>query len=157
MAQSFTAQIGGWAQKSKQRLQAVHRASAQALGNEVVVPREAGGNMPVVSGNLRRSLMASTSAMPLMRDGVFTEGDIKAVIVGAELGQTIYLGFQAGYARRMEYGFTGEDSLGRFYDWPGYGFVRLAAQRWPQIVSEQTQIIHRRSDARAAFASLPEQ
>ena len=94
--------------------------------------------MPVKTGNLRRSLMASTSVMPTIREGkeTFSDSGIEMVIAGAALGSTVYLGFQAAYAARMNYGFVGEDSLGRVYNQAGFGFVDAVAQRWPQIVAE---------------------
>jgi hypothetical protein len=161
MAESFSATVDRWAGSSKERMTAVFRQSAQALSNEVRRTKAEGGNMPVELGNLRRSLMASTSMMPSVSAGTETfpanGSELRTAIMGATLGQTIYLGFQAEYARRQEYGFTGEDSLGRFYDQPGHGFVRLAAQRWQEIVKEQARIVRRRTAARAAFSRLPEQ
>lgn len=137
MAGKFTAGMTKWAKKSQDRVEAVFKMASQDLANEVRVPKGAGGNMPVDTGNLRRSLMASTSAMPSVKDGKFdqdNDGQISLVIDNAHLGDTIYLGFQAAYARRMEYGFVGKDALGRTYNQQGNGFVRLAAQRWPAIV-----------------------
>lgn len=159
MAQNFSAAVGAWASKAEKRMLAVFRESAQAVANEVRIAKENGGNMPVKLGNLRRSLMASTSAMPSVRAGKdqkFQDNDaqINLVIAGAEIGQTIYLGFQANYARRMEYGFTGEDSLGRSYNQQGNGFVRLTAQQWPGIVADSAWKIQRRTEARAAFQSM---
>lgn len=102
------------------------------------VARTGSGRMPVDTGNLRRSLMASTAEMPALKEGKeeFSDSGVEMVISGAELGSTVYLGFQAAYALRMEYGFVGQDSLGRTYNQAGYGFVEAAAQRWPQIVAE---------------------
>ena len=160
MAQSFHAQVSDWAGASKERLTAVFRDATQTVANEVRKPKAAGGNMPVDLGNLRRSLMASTAALPSVQTGndqtfADNDGQITLVIAGAQLGQTIYLGFQAGYARRREYGFDGADSLGRYYSERGDGFVRLTAQRWPEIVAESARKIQRRTEARAAFSAAP--
>lgn len=103
--------------------------------------------MPIRTGNLRRSLLASTTAPPRVVQGQgefsFTDqsGGIELTIAGAEIGQTIYLGFQANYARRMNYGFVGEDSKGRSYNQEGYHFIEGVAQRWQQIVMEEAVII----------------
>lgn len=103
----------------------------------------AGGNMPVQTGFLRASLLASTAAMPSINDEAkpadgktynYDPSSIDTVILTADLGQTLYFGYTAAYARRIEYGFSGEDSLGRSYNTPARRFVALAAQRWPQIV-----------------------
>lgn len=93
-----------------------------------------GGNMPVDTGFLRASLMASTK-MPKPRGGApeegktysFDEGQVALVIAGAEIGDTLYAVYGANYARAVEYGHNGA---------PDRGFVRLAAQQWQGIVAE---------------------
>lgn len=136
--QSFAAQVSAWASAEMERAEAVYQTAAQTVANEVRTPVAAGGRMPVKTGNLRRSLMASTSSMPTIIEGKqqFSDSPIELVIAGAELGGTVYLGFQAAYAARMEYGFVGEDSLGRAYNQTGFGFVTSVSQRWAQIVAE---------------------
>ncbi|GGF24350.1 hypothetical protein GCM10011321_14660 [Youhaiella tibetensis] len=142
---SFSAQVSAWAAQSEQRITAVFRQSAQGVAREVKKPVAAGGNMRVKTGFLRASLMASTSQMPRINpeakpatgaaDNSYSEDqNVTLVIAGADIGQTIYLGFTASYARPREY----ED-----------GFVRLAAQRWPQIVEECARLIKSRVEARA--------
>lgn len=135
---SFAATISEWGQAELERAEAIYQTAAQTVANEVRHPREEGGRMPVIKGNLRRSLMASTSEMPTIKpeQKTFTDSGVEMVIAGAELGGAVYLGFQAAYAARMNYGFVGEDSLGRVYNQAGYGFVDAVAQRWPQIVAE---------------------
>ncbi len=100
------------------------------------VNRSGTGRLPVDTGNLRRSFMASSTAMPTIKaaDTEFAEADISLVIGGAALGSTIFMGFQAEYAMRLEYGFVGTDSAGRLFNQSGYGFLHAAIQRWPQIV-----------------------
>ncbi|MXN46058.1 hypothetical protein GR138_12740 [Shinella kummerowiae] len=135
---SFAATISEWGQAELERAEAIYQTAAQTVANEVRNPREEGGRMPVITGNLRRSLMASTSEMPTIKpeQTTFADSGIEMVIAGAELGGAVYLGFQAAYAPRMNYGFVGEDSLGRVYNQAGFGFVDAVAQRWPQIVAE---------------------
>lgn len=136
---SFAATIGEWGRAELDRAETIFQASAQTVANEVRKAVSDGGKMPVDTGNLRRSLMASTTAMPAVKEGKeeFTDSGIEMVIAGAELGSTVYLGFQAAYAPRMNYGFVGTDSLGRVYNQAGFGFVDAVAQRWPQIVAEE--------------------
>lgn len=73
--------------------------------------------MPSVSGNL-----------------VSVAQDVGVVALSLELGDKVYLGYQAVYAARQNFGFVGEDSLGRTYNQGGFGFVEKAAAKWPQIV-----------------------
>ncbi|HEV7435345.1 MAG TPA: hypothetical protein VGO22_10800 [Pseudorhizobium sp.] len=134
----FAATVGEWAREELERAEAVFQTAAQTVANEVRTPFAEGGRMPIDTGNLRRSLMASTADMPTVKpeQESFADSGIEMVIAGAELGSTVYLGFQAAYALRMEYGFVGTDSLGRTYNQTGYGFVEAVAQRWQQIVNE---------------------
>ncbi|NTG48578.1 hypothetical protein G6M04_14390 [Agrobacterium rhizogenes] len=131
-----------------ERAEAVYQTAAQTVANEVRTPVAEGGRMPIKTGNLRRSLMASTSTMPTIVEGkqTFSDSPVELIIAGAELGGTIYLGFQAAYAARMEYGFVGEDSLGRVYNQTGFGFVASVAQRWGEIVREAEQTVRSRFD-----------
>ncbi len=144
--QSFAAQVGAWASAEMDRAEAVFQTAAQTVANEVRKPVAEGGRMPIKTGNLRRSLMASTSSMPLIVEGKqqFSDSPVELIISGATLGGTIYLGFQAAYAARMNYGFVGEDSLGRSYNQAGFGFVDAVAQRWPQIVAESETTVRDR-------------
>jgi len=146
---SFAAHVSEWAREELERSEAVFQTAAQEVANEVRTPVAEGGRMPLNTGNLRRSLMASTSDMPTIQEGktTFSDSGIEMVIAGAELGSTIYLGFQAAYAARMNYGFVGTDSLGRTYNQTGFGFVDAVAQRWPQIVIQAEAKVRDRFEA----------
>ncbi|MBX4872704.1 hypothetical protein HJA89_07285 [Rhizobium bangladeshense] len=148
---SFAAQVGEWASAELDRAEAVFQTAAQTVANEVRTAVAEGGRMPVKTGNLRRSLMASTSTMPTIKEGkeTFTDTGVELVIAGAELGGSIFLGFQAAYAARMNYGFVGTDALGRTYNQNGFGFVDAVAQRWPQIVAEAEATVRVRFEAGA--------
>lgn len=145
----FAAAISDWARETEGALEQVFHEAAQTVANEVRTPVADGGRMPVDLGNLRRSLMASTSDMPSVKPDqtTFTDSGLELVIAGAELGSTVYLGFQAAYAARMNYGFVGEDSLGRVYNQAGFGFVDAVAQRWPQIVTAAEAKVRGRFEA----------
>ncbi|WP_428029808.1 HK97 gp10 family phage protein [Ancylobacter sp.] len=106
-------------------------------------PAGHGGRMPVDTGHLRASLMASTSQMPSIDPNnnnptgqpvTYQPGQVETVIKGATLGQTIYIGYTAAYAAAMEYG---SGSLAP------YAFVRTAAQGWQQIVAKNEAAIMR--------------
>ena len=101
-------------------------------------PRSAGGRLRVDTGFLRASLMASTAAMPSISptarpvEGgkyVYNEGQVEAVIAGAEVGDTLYSGYTASYAAAREFGARGQ---------PPDAFVRMAAQNWGMIVDRNT-------------------
>lgn len=143
---SFAATISYWGRAEMERAEAIFQDAAQTVANEVRTTVNDGGRLPIDLGNLRRSLMASTSEMPTVKpeQTTFSDGGIDMVIAGAELGSTVYLGFQAAYAMRMEYGFVGTDSLGRTYNQTGFGFVASVAQRWLQIVAASEAKIRNR-------------
>lgn len=154
--------LTAWARKQKDRHEAIFKTAAQKLVNEVRRPLAQGGNMPVDTGNLRRSLLGSTSHMPKLRplrrkskvskvlsfpddptEPTITinlgdrfdadpMGQITLVIARMKMGQTLYLGFQASYAAIQE---------------EKRGFVRLAAQRWRAIVKEASREVQARTKA----------
>jgi len=127
---SFSAAVSDFALKAEKRTVGVFRESSRIAAAEMMKPKSEGGHMPVLTGRLRRSLMASTAGMPGVewraKDFPANEAQISEVINNAEIGQTIYLGFRAPYAQIAEYD-------------EGNGFVRLTAQHWQQIVAEATK------------------
>lgn len=130
----------------------IFRTAADRLHKEVIRPKgsqsrdaigpaiDQGGNLPHDTGNLGRSLAVSTTAFPEVDAGLASYPDSSAAdsftISGADLGDTLYMGFQAVYAPRMNYGFVGEDSLGRKYNQTGHYFVENAAAKWQLFVKE---------------------
>ncbi|MFD4120909.1 hypothetical protein ACFWQD_06315 [Alcaligenes faecalis] len=136
MATSFAAQVGAWAAKSEARLQATRNRAIVLLGEEMSRTKEEGGRVPFEKGNLARSLIASDQGMPKTAEGPFSGGNVGAVAVLLPLTKAIWLGYQAVYARRMNYGFVGADSLGRVYNQAGNHFVEGAIAQWPQLVAQ---------------------
>ena len=134
MVNTFAAQVADFADDTERVHTAIFRESVQRVIEEMLKPRAKGGNMPVVTGFLRASLVMSKSEMPAMRDGAvptegatYTEDDsVILVIAGADLGDTLYAGFVAAYARAQNYGFGSHR---------GYLFLEMAAQKWQEIVS----------------------
>ena len=131
---TFQKQVDAWIKKAEKNKLAVFRRSAEMIGEEMVKTKAQGGRLPFLTGNLARSLLASTKEMPKTSDEQFKGSNLGAVTARAKLTDAIYMGFQARYARRMEYGFIGQDSLGRTYDQKGHHFVQGAIDKWPQIV-----------------------
>lgn len=141
MANTFAAQVGAWCEKVPEALEAVFKESCQELvrqlDEQLVTMVYDQPETPSYrrTGFLRASLVASTEAMPqLIRDnpGVSVNadyGDVMLVIEGVELGQTVFLGMTAKYSAFVHFGANGR---------PPRPWVTLVAQRWPQIVSEQS-------------------
>ena len=63
-----------------------------------------------------------------------TPPDIGLIIATLPPGSPVYIGAQAIYMPRLNYGFTGTDSLGRTYNQSGKMFVERNAERWQEFV-----------------------
>lgn len=107
------------------------RKSKKAIGP--VKPGNLGGRLPVDTGYLWHSLVASTEGMPPLRDNPsaagsysYNPGPVNLTIASTRLGQTIYLGYTAKYAAKVNYSY-------------GYMFVDMATQQWSQIVNQVVQ------------------
>lgn len=142
---TFSAQVKDWTEKAKRNQELVFKQAVQHLADAILLTKDKGGNMPHETGNLKRSLLASTSSMPQVitekKEFPENEGQITATIAGAKITDSIYLGFQAAYAARMNYGFVGTDSIGRTYNQSGNLFVDLAAQRWQEFIDQAAKEI----------------
>jgi len=136
---SFAEAVGSWASATERRLSAVHKRAVEKLAMEMTRTRAEGGNVPVDTGNLYRSLLASTTAMPKTAEAPFAGSNVPSVIATLRLNDTLWLGFQAKYARRINFGFVGADALGRVYNQQGAHFVERAIAMWPQIVREAVE------------------
>lgn len=83
------------------------------------------GKIPVEDADLVNSLTV---------EGTKGEDAYVVAINGMELGDVLTFEWTADYAARIEFGFTGTDSLGRNYDVPGRFFVGTNAAKFPQFV-----------------------
>ena len=125
---TFTAQIKAFADKSKEKLEAVVKQSAQEVFSIAQTPKAQGGRMPVDTGFLRNSLIASLNGSTV---GGGADAYVLAV-AGAELGDTIFAGWSAVYARHMEYGTSRT---------PGNFYMLSAAQQWQAIVARNAALV----------------
>ncbi len=130
MAQdNFAAVISAWVQATKERQEAVFLESVQRTVEAAQTAVSAGGNMPVVTGFLRASGKASlgepevaVSFKPDEDDSFRYDATAASLtIAGAAITDTVYFTWTANYAAYVE---------------AKRGFVRLAVQQWPQIVSQ---------------------
>ena len=69
--------------------------------------------------------------------------DVSVKIQGMEIGDTMEFAWTVPHARRIEYGFTGTDSLGRTYDVPGRFFVTRNAEKFPDHVKKRAAEVRR--------------
>lgn len=125
---TFQAVVGGWAQDVLGAVETIFKESCQELVTQL------NALVPVDTGFLRNSLRASTTAMPVLslaNNGQVNipAGEIMLVIAGADIGDTIYLGYTANYGAFVHYGANGQ---------PGRPWVDMVAQRWASIVAAKS-------------------
>lgn len=139
MPSNFAAQVADWVAKSKVACEAVFHDAAQSIVEDMQTTRASGGNMPVDTGFLRASLLASSSSMPQIRQDAqptpgqtygYESGPVNLVINNTPLGGVVFTGYTANYAAHQEFGTS--KMAGRF-------FVTLASQKWPQFVKAAEQ------------------
>lgn len=136
---SFAETIGKWASQTPERIEAVHKRALEKLAMEMTRTKAEGGNVPVDTGNLYRSLVASTSEMPKTSSQPAAGSNVNSVIAVLSANQPVWFGYTAKYARRRNFGFVGADSRGRVYNESGDHFVERAVAMWPQIVRESAE------------------
>ena len=124
------AQLDQWTKKTEKRIDAVLKDATQSVVAVAQQTKAKGGRMPVDTGNLRNSLQSSVAG------GAMGEGASSYILVAAGMkgGDLATFTWTAEYARRVNNGFTGADSLGRNYSQVGAHFVEGAVDQWPAIV-----------------------
>lgn len=123
----FEARIGRYTVQMKDRVKGVWKQSIIQLVDTMQA------RVPVRTGFLRSSLMASTAATPianLKRPGngpfAWDRSQVTSVINSLKVGQKVFIAYRANYTKYAENGTA-------YY--PGHGFQRLAVQSWPSIVA----------------------
>lgn len=140
-----TAQTSAFVMATVKRMRALVLQSTQELTDEIQTPTAKGGKMRVDTGFLRASGQLSLTGMPSgpgvgrKRKADDPEGPLYeseptdaaiAQIANFELGQTIFFGWTANYAKYRE-----------AYD----GFLASGIQNWQSIVTRVTNEIQRHS------------
>lgn len=126
-----------WAQEQQDNLLRVFQRAIVLLGRELIRTKDDGGALPKLTGNLARSLLAKIGESVTISEAQdFAGTDVGIIAATAILGDEVFLGYQAVYARRQNFGFVGADSLGRVYNQTGNHFVERAINMWPQIVDQ---------------------
>lgn len=138
---TFTAQIAAFAEKAQRNAELVLKQSAQDVfelaqttkASEAKKPRKNttrgggnGGNLPVDTGFLLNSFVSE------LNGGGMAKGQDAYVmtIAGMELGDTVFGGWTAEYARAVEYGTS--KMAGSF-------FALRAAQQWQSLVAKNAE------------------
>lgn len=135
---TFSSQVLKFNAEAKENSSLILRTAVDLLHREVVKTKADGGNLPHDSGNLGRSAEVSTVSMPAVdtEEREYGAPDVSFVLNGVEYGKPVYIGFRAIYGPVANWGFVGQDSLGRNVNRTGDYFVEKAGAKWPQLVME---------------------
>jgi hypothetical protein len=131
----FNANVSKWAKQFKIDMDALARQSCMSVSYRVV--RRTRVDTGFLKGSWQPSL---TSPNPGPRKAGAAPGNganqamIAAVCAGMKAGDRFWMVNNAAYALRIEFGFVGEDSIGRVYNQQGDYNVTKAMKAWPQIV-----------------------
>lgn len=123
-----------WAEKMKRRLNYVKIMVPARVIEAQQWPVAAGGNMPVRTGNLRDSLVIDAGGVLLIGGDAYLE-----LLALGEVAGKIRWGWTVQYADRINYGFTGVDSLGRYYNQPGRHFIEYGQMQYKKIFRDEVK------------------
>ena len=135
----FLASVSKWTKETEER-------SLEAFQNGALdFYDELSAATPVLTGNLRNSLVARVGGegtQTVTGPGLTPSDDTTrsgasqsiAAIMSAKLGDRISYIYNATYARRLNYGFTGTDSLGRMYNQAGKFWIERVGGRYRSIM-----------------------
>jgi len=139
MALEFSLQVDQWVAEAKRRQSAALQAIAWDALNQIKA------DTPVDTGFLRANWTVVRNNDPVPVAGRVP--DPAQVIAQIKAGDRVTIVNPVVYAMRIEFGFVGEDSLGRQWDQPGRGMVQKTLAAMPEIA--------RRAVARVAEGQDP--
>lgn len=116
---TFEKQVTAWSRKSESRMEAVFKTAVQDMIEDAQLPVDKGGRMRVDTGFLRNSGVAGINKIPEGSSDPANMAKVALIINKAKIGDTIYFGWTANYARYRE----SKDA-----------FMRMAAQKWGRFV-----------------------
>lgn len=133
-SRGFLSAVNKWTRETEERSTDAFREGVKDFYDEMW--RET----PVDTGNLRNSLIATKDGTASVQGptgpGYYNSGIPQSymVIDGLELGDRVSLVYQATYARRLNLGFVGADSLGRMYNQAGRFWIEAVGSRYRSIM-----------------------
>jgi len=122
------------AAKLKHRMRYLKIMTAARIMQAQQRPRDQGGPMPVVSGELRDSLVVDAGGRLLIGTYAYRE----LLSLPAFKGPITW-GWTVPYADRINYGFTGIDSMGRNYNQAGVHYIEYGEGLAPRIARDEAK------------------
>ena len=134
---TFSAQVKSFTTEAEKNTGIIFSRSIKKLETELKRNRKTGGGLtPTDTGNMIRSILVSTVAMPKVDTEVKEYESVEFTVSPSHVGKPVWIGVQAVYGPRQNYGFVGTDSLDRSYNQAGAYFVEGAGAKWVQFVKE---------------------
>lgn len=126
-----------WAMRQRENVQNILPKFVVAMAQLMARTIPEGGRTPIDTGNLSRSVTISASGRPNRgtNEMAYSRQDFASAsraVIGTGEAWIVY---RAVYAHRVNYGFVGEDSLGRYYNQSGYGFYEAAVASAPAVMA----------------------
>lgn len=130
--------MSDFVRKCKARQLAVAKKSVERVNRECNRSQAQGGRMPVVTSTLRGSQVSALNGQ-LLGSNTAQDETLAALLVVASMkvGDKIQFGWTIEYARRVNSGFVGQDSLGRTFNQSGAFYLEFGIDQWKTIVSEE--------------------
>lgn len=137
----FRAVVGKWAKKTvPEQLLGVARIAIQDTAEEVINLTNVDTGFLV--GNWQPSFEAPILAIDEAGTGNgYAASKVGLIISDLKLGDTFFMTNNAVYARRINYGFVGKDSLGRYYNQAGTHMIETAVGNWPSVVERAAAVM----------------
>lgn len=129
-AVQFEADIGRFIEGARDKAKQAASEAIQDIAQAVVEAT------PVKTGFLRASWYAALNSPAQGQPGAGNVGQLTLTAADIKLGDVYYMNNGAAYAMRVEFGFVGEDSLGRKYNQSPRSFVRSTLDRAPTIAED---------------------
>ncbi len=130
----FLKSVNQWTRETEERSTDAYREGVKDFYDAMAAAT------PVDTGNLRNSLVATKSGYAETQNptgpGYANSGVSQSYmeIDSLTLGDRISLIYRATYARRLNYGFVGVDSLGRYYNQAGRHWIEAVGGRYRSIM-----------------------
>lgn len=127
-----------WAMRQRENVQNILPRVVVGMAQLMAQTIPEGGRTPIDTGNLSRSVTISASGRPNRGSGelAYTRQDFASASQAVIGTGGAWIVWRAIYAHRVNYGFVGEDSLGRTYNQSGYGFYEAIVAQGPSVVSD---------------------
>jgi hypothetical protein len=135
MARTFTAQLEQFRDLTEEKIEYVMRQSIMdvLVGAQTTQIGITQGATSFEIGKIPVGLTAEL-VNSLTVDGATGPDAYIVAIAGMEIGDVVRFAWTAPHAMRIEFGFTGTDSLGRYYQQAGRFFVMHNAAQFPDHV-----------------------